>query len=76
MIEKLKGWTEKPFPIKLRENSKTPYLNQFDDSQLREGVIHTVPIRKTLDKELEGLLTIHEKQYSGTKYDKNFDSVV
>lgn len=73
--QKLKRWTKKPFPIDLREDSKTPFLHQFTCVQLREGLIHAITNRKALETEMNNLLEIQENQYRGPKHEEAFRGV-
>lgn len=75
-IRKLKHWTEKSFPIGLRDKSKTPFLNQFSNLELREGLIHAVTTSKELQAELEKLIDISDKQYSDTKNNRRFRDIL
>lgn len=62
-IERLKEWTEKPFPVELRKDAKTPFLHQFSQHQLKEGLIHVLKLRWKLGTELDQVLDIYTEQY-------------
>lgn len=73
--QKLKRWTEKPFPFDLREETNTPFLHQFTCVQLRAGLIHAITTRKALEASLNNLLEIQQNQYSNPKHDEVFRGV-
>lgn len=75
-LDRLKAWTEKPFPIELRENFKAPFLHQFTGVQLREGLIYATTAYKALEAEFMELYNIYEANYTAEKHKQTFKSVV
>ena len=75
-LRRLQTWTEKPFPIELREGSKTPFLHQFSSAQLREGLVYAVTANRALAAEYDSLMALKNKQYAGEEHVQTFKGLM